>query len=108
MLRVGFEPMIQVFERTKTVHALHLAATVIGKVSNTPHFAVSWGPALNTNLGPLGLATAAARVRSRVWSSGICGGQSGAGAGFLRVLRFPLPRAPGTLEPSLAEGLSLQ
>jgi hypothetical protein len=35
--------------------------------------------------------TAAARVRSRVWSSGICGEQSGAGAGFLRVLRFPLP-----------------
>jgi hypothetical protein len=37
------------------------------------------------------LPTAAARVRSRVWSSGICGGQNGAGAGFLRVLRFPLP-----------------
>jgi hypothetical protein len=35
--------------------------------------------------------TAAARVLARVWSSGICGGQSGAGAGFLRVLRFPLP-----------------
>jgi hypothetical protein len=34
--------------------------------------------------------TAAARVRAQVWSSGICGGQSGAGAGFLRVLRFPL------------------
>jgi hypothetical protein len=30
------------------------------------------------------------RVRDRVWSCGICGGQSGAGAGFLRVLRFPL------------------
>jgi hypothetical protein len=28
---------------------------------------------------------------ARVWSSGICGGQSGAGAGFLRELRFPLP-----------------
>jgi hypothetical protein len=28
------------------------------------------------------LPTAAARVRSRVWSSGICGGQSGAGEGF--------------------------
>jgi hypothetical protein len=27
----------------------------------------------------------------RVWSCGICGGQSGSGAGFLRVLRFPLP-----------------
>jgi hypothetical protein len=26
-----------------------------------------------------------------LWSCGICGGQSGAGAGFLRVLRFPLP-----------------
>jgi hypothetical protein len=37
------------------------------------------------------LSTAAARVRDRVWSCGICGGQSGAGAGFLRVLRFPLP-----------------
>jgi hypothetical protein len=24
-------------------------------------------------------------------TGGICGGQSGAGAGFLRVLRFPLP-----------------
>jgi hypothetical protein len=29
--------------------------------------------------------TAAAQVQTRVWSSGICGGQSGAGAGFLRV-----------------------
>jgi hypothetical protein len=29
------------------------------------------------------LPKAAARVRARVWSSGICGGQSGAGAGFL-------------------------
>jgi hypothetical protein len=37
------------------------------------------------------LPTAAARIRARVWSCGICGGQSGAGAGFLRALRFPLP-----------------
>jgi hypothetical protein len=37
------------------------------------------------------IPTTAAWVRSRVWSSGICGGQSGAGTGFLRVLRFPLP-----------------
>jgi hypothetical protein len=29
--------------------------------------------------------------RARVWSCGICGGQSGAGAGFFRVLRFPMP-----------------
>jgi hypothetical protein len=37
------------------------------------------------------LPTAAARVRARVSSCGICGGQSGAGTGFLPVLRFPLP-----------------
>jgi hypothetical protein len=37
------------------------------------------------------LPTAAARVRAQVRTCGICGGQSGAGAGFLRVLRFPLP-----------------
>jgi hypothetical protein len=37
------------------------------------------------------LPTPAARVRARVWSCGICGGQSGARTGFLRVLRFPLP-----------------
>jgi hypothetical protein len=37
------------------------------------------------------LPTAAARVRARVWTCGICGGQSSAGAGFLIVLRFPLP-----------------
>jgi hypothetical protein len=46
------------------------------------------------------LPTAAARVQSRVWSSGICGGQSGAGAGFLRVLRFPLAFIPQN-SPSL-------
>jgi hypothetical protein len=37
------------------------------------------------------LPTAAARVQTRVLSCGICDGQSGAGAGFLRVLRFALP-----------------
>jgi hypothetical protein len=37
------------------------------------------------------LLTAATRVRSKVKSSGICGGQSGAGAVFLRILQFPWP-----------------
>jgi hypothetical protein len=36
------------------------------------------------------LPTAAARVRVRE-ACGVCGGQSVSGAGFLRVLRFPLP-----------------
>jgi hypothetical protein len=37
------------------------------------------------------LPTAATWVGARVWSCGICDGQSGAGAGFLRVFRFSLP-----------------
>jgi hypothetical protein len=37
------------------------------------------------------IPTAAARVRSSVRSCGICGKQSGTGAGFLPVIRFPLP-----------------
>jgi hypothetical protein len=37
------------------------------------------------------LHTAAARVRAQIRSRKICGGQCGTGAGFLRVLRFPLP-----------------
>jgi hypothetical protein len=36
------------------------------------------------------ISTAAAWFRAQVRSCGICGGQSGNGAGFLRVLRFPL------------------
>jgi hypothetical protein len=36
------------------------------------------------------LPTAAARVRSQVRSCGICGGRRDTGAGFLRVLWFPL------------------
>jgi hypothetical protein len=37
------------------------------------------------------LPTPAVQVRAQVRSCGICGRQSGTGAGFLRVLRFPLP-----------------
>jgi hypothetical protein len=37
------------------------------------------------------LSTEAAQVRSQVKSCGICGEQSGTRAGFLPVLRFPLP-----------------
>jgi hypothetical protein len=39
------------------------------------------------------LPTVAARVRVQA-ARGVCGGQSGTGAGFLRVLQFPLPIIP--------------
>jgi hypothetical protein len=39
------------------------------------------------------LPIAASRVRVRA-ACGVCGGESGTGAGFLRVLRFPLPIIP--------------
>jgi hypothetical protein len=73
MPSVGFKPTIPVFEWTKTVPVLDRAAgrAVAQAVSR-------W------------LLTAAARVRVRA-ACGICGGQSCTGAGFLRVLRFPLP-----------------
>jgi hypothetical protein len=45
------------------------------------------------------LPTAAARVLERVRSCGIYGGQSGTGAGFLRVLMFPLPIYIPTVAP---------
>jgi hypothetical protein len=38
MIRVGFEPTIPVFERTKTVHALDRAASVIGMNMGHSHW----------------------------------------------------------------------
>jgi hypothetical protein len=49
------------------------------------------------------LPTAAARVRVRA-ACGICGGQSGTEAGFLRVLRFPLPIIPSISASSESPG----
>jgi hypothetical protein len=45
------------------------------------------------------LSTPAARIRVRA-ACGVCGEQRGNGAGFLRVLRFPLPIIP-PVSPSL-------
>jgi hypothetical protein len=45
------------------------------------------------------LPTAAARVRAQVKSCGICGGQSGAEAGILQILRFPLPNFIPSIAP---------
>jgi hypothetical protein len=52
------------------------------------------------------LPTAAARVRARVWSCRICGGQSGAGADFLRVLQFPLSIFISPIAPQSPSSIS--
>jgi hypothetical protein len=57
------------------------------------------GPAMVQAIGSR-IPTAAARVQPRVWSSGICGGQSGAGTGLFRVLRFCLPIFIPSISPS--------
>jgi hypothetical protein len=74
MRQVEFEPTIPVFEQAKTVTLTYQAVR-------------RWLP------------TAAARVRVRA-ARGVCGGQSGSGAGFLRVLRFPLPIIIPPISPS--------
>jgi hypothetical protein len=51
------------------------------------------------------LPTAAAPVRVRA-ACGVCDGQSGTGAGFLRVLRFPLPIIPPFLHYHNHQGLT--
>jgi hypothetical protein len=51
----------------------------------------------------LGLPTAAARVRFLV-ACGVCVGQSGSEAGFLRVLRFTLPIIPSITPSSPGAG----
>jgi hypothetical protein len=49
------------------------------------------------------LTTAVARDRDQVTLCGICGRQSGPGAGFLSVFRFPLPiLIPPTAQNSLS------
>jgi hypothetical protein len=46
------------------------------------------------------LAVSAAQFPAQVSLCGICGGQNGTEAGFLRVLRFPLPLIPPTAHSS--------
>jgi hypothetical protein len=52
------------------------------------------------------LPTAAARVRARVRSCGICGGPSGIGADILLVLRFPLPVLIPSTAPHSSSSIS--
>jgi hypothetical protein len=55
----------------------------------SPYYKVGWGHVIAQPVSRR-LPTAAAQVRAQVKSCGICGRQSGTGAGFLLVLRFPL------------------
>jgi hypothetical protein len=85
---VGFEPTAPSFERTKTFLVLDRATTVIDRKRNY-YLSHRKGRAVAEAITHR-LPTLAAPVRGRVKSCGICGGQSGTGAGFFRVFRIPL------------------
>jgi hypothetical protein len=79
-------------------------------LSSSTNIKVTKGRAIAQAVSPW-LPLAAARVRSQVRLCGMCGAKSGAGAGFLRVLRFPLPilippTAPHSLLPCGAGRIS--
>jgi hypothetical protein len=73
---------------TVITRALHWSLSSARSMQSIPSHPI--GRAI-VQAGSRWLPTAAARVRARVRSCGIWGGQSGTGAGVLRVLRFPLP-----------------
>jgi hypothetical protein len=93
------EPAVQWSRLCRGNTCVDFAYALCSKMSRNPH--TSYPRELNKDISVSGrsiaqtvsgrLPTAAARVRAQIKSCEICGGQSGTGAGFLRVLRFPLP-----------------
>jgi hypothetical protein len=77
------------FVRNISVHGSHLCGA-----SNSSGYRVIAQGGYSSEL-----LTAAARVRSQFKSCGICGGKSGIGEGFLRVLWFPLPILISPISP---------
>jgi hypothetical protein len=65
---------------------------------NLTVFFLCWGRCIGQAVSRW-LPTEAARVRVRA-ACGVCGGQSGTGVGFLKVLRFPLPNTIPPISPS--------
>jgi hypothetical protein len=65
-------------------HALSLSMSDL-TWSNADHYGRAISQAASCQL-----PTMSAQVRAQVKSCGVCGGQSGTGAGFLRVRRFPV------------------
>jgi hypothetical protein len=94
----GFELAIPMFQQSNTSHTTERESlmSITITVTTITHILqrLNHGHAVSRRL-----PTAAVRVRTHVRSYGICGSQSGTGASFLRVLRFPLtnfipPTAP--------------
>jgi hypothetical protein len=75
--------------RRLTVWTAIISVVIISQsVSETETECGNVGRAIEQAVSPW-VPTEAARVRARVRSCGICGGQSGTGVGFHRELRFP-------------------
>jgi hypothetical protein len=79
---------LQAFWPTQRIYVFRILAHYI-PVYSTKHWSLWWGRSCRREASRR-LPTSAARVRSQVSLCGICTGQKATGAGFLRVLQFPL------------------
>jgi hypothetical protein len=86
MIWVGFEPTIPASERAKTVHALDRAATVTGYLHIYITIILY---VVGRRRLVAGVPLLPPEFDPRSW--GICGGQSGTWAGFLRRFLFSHP-----------------
>jgi hypothetical protein len=85
--------------RFRRAYRLHLQGRRVSQVKNQKKQLVSWVSLLCCRR--FFILWVNFMTRDRVCHVGFCGGQSGSGVGFLRVLRFPLPNFIPPIAPKI-------